>query len=556
MAFPLLSFFSEFMALDWLIYGALILLLAIQIGAFKRAKSLPKYRLRIRLALNILLWAVVLFFAIQPQWKFSNNTARVLLLSENIPAPTVQKAKDSLKITESFTISEVERQLSKNPDYVHSLGSIYLLGQDFRPQTLSQLAGNELHWIPFYSVEALQNIRWKAILRKGEFQEVIGKIELTEPKVLKINYGNQVLDSILLPKGLRTFQLRFPAFAVGRTETVLLLEEKPLHKIAFYSRKPSASVVHFVMDSPDFESKSLAEWLGKNGNQVEMFTTIAKNTQTKVAINRTGTQKTKLPDIVMTDPANVSHPLVKKSVDEGKSVFFYNFTQPEQSLKRINTVLGTKWHLKKISNEESRPLGNGITALPYELEPNSNQTVVDNYPVAIQKTGGRVGVSLLNETFSLKLRGDSLAYSKLWSGILQQLNPPFEGNISAIAPLVKDTRSVFVLNKFPLSIRDISVANDTARMQSSSVNTLTATADYTFRKTGWQSFQDSLEVYVEDDFVTSRQIREVLRAHNETETVHTSVSEHQLTAQLPDWAWLVLFLLCLTALWIEPKLTL
>jgi hypothetical protein len=65
-----------------------------------------------------------------------------------------------------------------------------------------------------------------------------------------------------------------------------------------------------------------------------------------------------------------------------------------------------------------------------------------------------------------------------------------------------------------------------------------------------------LEVYVEDDFVTSRQIREVLRAHNETETVHTSVSEHQLTAQLPDWAWLVLFLLCLTALWIEPKLTL
>jgi len=552
-----LSVFALFMVLDWLIYAALVVLLAVQIRSLLRVKSLSTYRLRIRLGLNILLWVVLLLFVIQPQWRFSSNTKKVLLISENIPAATIQKAKDSLKITESFTIKDFNRRASEDPGFVSRLGNIYLLGQDFTAWTLSQLIQKELHWLPFFKPDELQEIRWKAIVRKGEFQEVIGKIELTEPKMLKVKYSNQVLDSVSLPKGGQTFQLRFPSFAVGRTETALELGSQLLQKVSFYSRKPQTSSVYFILENPDFESKTLAEWLGKNGNRVEMLTTVAKNTQSKVSINRFDKSKTFAPDIVITDPSNAAHPLVKKAVSDGKSVLFFNVTNPEQSIKSVNAAIGTKWRVKKISNEESLPVGNGITALPYQLEENLNQNRVTGLPVAVQRIGGKVGMSLLNETFSLKLSGDSLAYGKIWSAILQQLNPPFEGNIEAHAPLWQDMKSEFILNRFSQNINELPLANDTARLHVSGLNALTSTADYLFRKSGWQPFQDSLEVYVEEstsEVSKANQMEETLQAYAQTGTTEAIASEQTLTAQLPDWAWLILFLLCFTALWVEPKL--
>lgn len=552
-----LTVLSSFMVLDWLIYTALAILLVVQIWSLLRIKSLPKYRLGVRLGLNILLWVVLLLFVIQPQWEFSSNTHRVLLISENIPAETIQKAKDSLKITETFAIEDFNRRASEDPGLVSSLGTVYLAGQDFSPWTLSQLSQKELHWLPSFKVDELQDIHWKAIVRKGEFQKIEGKIELVEPKVLKIKYGNQVLDSVALPKGFQSFQLRFPSFAVGRTETALELGNQLLQKVSFYSRKTPPSSVFFILENPDFESKTLAEWLGKNGNHVEMLTTVAKNTQSKVTINRSGKEKAAVPDIVITDPTNATHPLVKKAVTDQKSVLFFNVSNPEQAVKTINATLGTKWRLKKISNEESIPVGNGVTALPYQLEDNLNQKLVTGYPVAIQRIGGRVGVSLLNETFSLKLSGDSLAYGKIWSAILQQLHPPFESNIEAEAPLWKDAKSHFVLNKFPQDINRLPLANDTVQLHASSLNALTSTADYTFRKSGWQPFQDSLEVYVEEDIsavAKAKQIQETLQAHAQMETANTTSSEQTLTAQLPDWAWLILFLVCFTTIWIEPKL--
>ncbi len=553
----LLTVFSSFTSLDWLIYAALIVLLAIQIRSLLRVKSLSKYRLRVRLGLNVLLWVVLLLFIIQPQWRFSSNTKKVLLVSENVAAEAVQKAKDSLKITETFSIGDFNRRVSEDPGFVGRLGTVYLAGQDLSPWMLSQLSLKELHWLPSFKPDELQSIRWKAILRKGEFQEVTGKMELTEPKLLKIKYGNQVLDSVTLSKGGQTFQLSFPTFAVGRTETALELGNQPVKKVNFYSRNPQTSSVYFILENPDFESKTLAEWLGKNGNQVEMLTTVAKNTQSKVSINRFNKSKTFTPDIIITDPSNAAHPLVKKAVADGKSVLFFSVTNPEQAIKSVNATHGTKWRLKKISNEESVPAGYGITALPYQFEENLNQKIVSGLPVAVQRTGGNVGISLLNETFSLKLSGDSLAYGKIWSAILQQLTPHFEDNIEVSAPLWKDTKSEFVLNKFSQKIKELPLANDTAQLHTSNLNSLTATADYTFRKSGWQPFQDSLEVYVEEKVSAvskANQIQEVLQAHAQMGTTERITSEQTLTAQLPDWAWLILFLLCFTALWVEPKL--
>lgn len=548
------TIFSSF---DWLIYLAMIVILGLQIWLISKASSITKQRKQIRLALNLLLWVVVLLFVIQPQWKSSANTSRVLLISENIPSAYIKKVKDSLKITESFSNKDVQLRLIDDPTFVEHLGNIYLLGEDFTTEILSNLSTKQMMWLPFFKKDALQNIRWKGIVRKGDLQEIAGKIELSEDNTLKVNYENQILDSISLKKGMNSFRLRFPTFSFGRTETELILGEKPLQKIAFFSRKNPPISVQFILENPDFESKSLAEWLGKNGNHVEITTTVAKNTQNQTSINKPTSKEKFAPDIVITDPSNASNQIVKKAILEGKSVLFLNLINPEQDLKTINQSLGSRYFAKKTTNEDFIKISENLTALPYHFEEKNNQKLLSDYSVAIQKNVGKIGVSLLNETFPLKLSGDSLTYGKIWTSVFQQLNPSFQDNIEVSAPIFQDTKTKVFLNNRSIAAKDLKIAKDTIQVENSAINSLSSETNFIFRKTGWQSIHDSLEVYVEENTTNlSRTIQtnEFLQAQSKFNVNKQTNLSQTMTSTLPGWLWFLLILLCFTAVWIEPKL--
>ncbi len=539
---------------DWLIYLALIVIFGLQIWLILKAKSISKQRLKIRLALNLLLWIVVLLFVIQPQWKSSANTSRVLLISENIPSEYIKKVKDSLKITESFSNNDFQQKIIEEPTFVEHLGNIYLLGEDFNAEFLSKLSEKKLTFLPYFKQNELQNITWKGILRKGDLQAITGKIKLSAAKVLKIKYADQILDSVSLQKGLNNFRLNFPIFSVGQTETKLFLGEELLQKIVFFSRRNPPISIHFILENPDFESKTLADWLGKNGNHVELTTTVAKNTQNQTSINK---QKTFKADIVITSPSNASNVVVKKAFADGKSVLFLGLTNPEQEFKTINQSLGNQWFTKRISNEESIKISENLTALPYHFVEKNNQKILTDFPVAIQKNFGKIAVSLLNETFPLKLSGDSVTYNKLWTSVFQQLNPAFQDNIEISSPIFQDTKATISLNNRSIATKDFKIANDTIQVENSVINSLSSETDFIFRKIGWQTLQDSLEVYVEEiptNLWKSKQIDEFLIENSKKNAQNTEELSHVLTAKLPDWAWFIIILFCLTAVWIEPKL--
>jgi len=550
----ILTIFSSF---DWLIYVALIAILGIQIWLISKAKSISKQRLKVRLALNLLLWVMVLLFVIQPQWKSATNTSRVLFISENIPSEYIKKIKDSLKITESFSTNDVQQRFIEDAAFVDHLGNIYLLGEDFTPELLSNLSTKQMTWLPFFEKDVLQNIRWKGIVRKGDLQEIAGKIELSEEKTLKINFENQILDSVSLKKGMNSFRLSFPTFSIGRTETALILGDKPLQKVAFFSRQNPPISVQFILENPDFESKSLAEWLGKNGNHVELTTTVAKNTQNQTSINKVTSKEKFAPDIVVTDPSNVSNQVVKKAISEGKSVLFLNLINPEQELKTINLALGSRFFAKKTTNEDFIKISENLTALPYHFEEKSNQKILSEYPVAIQKNLGKIGVSLLNETFPLKLSGDSLTYGKIWTSIFQQLNPSFKDNIEVSAPIFQDTKTNISLNNRSNSAKDLEIATDTIQVENSAINSLSSETDFIFRKTGWQTVQDSLEIFVEENMTNlsrTKQINDFLITQSKYHSNNQTSLSQTLTSKLPDWLWFLLILICFIAVWIEPKL--
>ena len=542
---------------NWLLYACLGVVLIIQMWLLLKDKSLSRKRLWIRTGLNLFVWILLILFVFQPEWKYTSDTNKVLLIDNNVPKAYIQKIQDSLHISESFSNADFNRLITKNPHLIDKLGNIYLLGQNFSAKTIGQLSQKNLVWLPYFGNNQLQNLQWKSIVHQGEMQEVSGKISVDEPQTLNLKYANKTLDSLQLQKGLNAFRLSFPAFSVGRTEAVLTLANEPLQDIHFYSRAPQSFNVLFILENPDFESKNLSEWLGKNGHKVEIITTIAKDAQSIVSINKSTQTKGFTADIVISDPSNANHALVKKAVADGKSVLFINSAAPEQDIKNINQALGTNWRVKKTSNEQSVSVGDNLTALPYSFEENINQKSLGSYPISIQKKVGKVGLSLLNETFPLKLSGDSLGYSRIWASVFQQLNPPSQDNVIVQAPVFANTQTPIVLNNLSTVANTLTIANDTTQLSQSAVNPLSFSANYIFRKTGWQSFQDSLSIFVEEKNSTLQQsetIQATLRAHQRFEAVSTLSTAQTISATLPDWLWFVLIILGLAALWLEPKL--
>lgn len=542
---------------NWLLYACLGVMLVIQLWLLLKNKSLSRKRLWIRTGLNLFVWLLIFLFVFQPEWKYTSDTNRILLTDNNVPGTYIQKIRDSLHINESFSNTDFNRLITKNPHLIDKLGNVYLLGQSFSAKTISQLSQKNLVWLPYFGNNQLQDLQWKSIIRQGEMQEVSGKISVDEPQTLNLKYANKTLDSLQLKKGLNAFRFSFPAFTIGRTEAVLSLANESLEDIHFYSRSPQTFNVLFILENPDFESKNLSEWLGKNGNRVEIITTIAKDAQSKVSINKNTQTKIFNADIVISNPGNANHALVKKAVADGKSVLFINSIAPEQDIKNINQALGTNWRVKKTSNEQAVSISENLTALPYSFEENINQKSLSSYPIAIQKKVGKIGVSLLNETFPLKLSGDSLGYTRIWASVFQQLNPPSQNNVMVQAPVFTNTQTPIVLNNLSVAANTLKIANDTTLLIQSAVNPFSFAASYTFRKTGWQSFQDSLSIFVEDKKTTlqqTKELQETLRAHQRFEAISTLSTAQTISATLPDWLWFALIILGLTALWLEPKL--
>lgn len=332
-----------------------------------------------------------------------------------------------------------------------------------------------------------------------------------------------------------------------------------LDTLRFFARPTEPLNVQFLLDSPDFESNTLAGWLGKQGHTVQVVTTLSKSINSHVSINKVGKSLDKTtPDLLITDPANAANASVKKALAEGKAVLFINFTNPESDCRIINQALGSKWQVRKVSSEPVVPVGNGLNALPYRFADNINQFAVTGYPVAVQrKLAGRVGASLLSETFPLSLSGDSVTYSRLWTAVLARLSPSDKNSIQVDAPLFSGLQQEILINNAGSLPPSLLVGQDTISFVKSPINEHAASGSSLFRQAGWQSIQDSLALYVDArtearPLAEQRIVQQFILAH----ALYQSTSERATrttTTQVPKWVWFLLISCCFTALWIEPK---
>ncbi|WP_448959572.1 hypothetical protein [Larkinella arboricola] len=528
-----------------------MVMLFLPITLIVRNEALSLRRKWIRAALHVLFSGALLAYFLQIEWRIPVDAKPVLIADNKVPAGYINHLMDSLHLRETVRAANFKKSF-KTRLSEGRIDTVILVGSDFLPDVLGQVSRQTVHWIPYHQPDQIHLIRWKAVLRKGELQTVSGTIQSSRKQALTLRFGDQTLDSLPLKPGHTAFKLRFPVFSQGRTAVELVLNQKTIATLHFFARKPAPVAYQFILDSPDFESKTLADWLGKKGYSVQLTSTISKGITNRVSINRVAT-----PDVIITDPANAINPVVKKAVAQGKPVLFMNGTDPETDCKTINRALGTTWQVKKISNEATVALGNGIQALPYQFREAINQFPITGYPVAVQKTTAKIGFSMLNETFPLKLSGDSLTYDRIWTGILNELQPVLKNNVQVDAPVFSGIRSVIRLNNWATKPSAVRMGGDTVRLYYSPVNGWSAEAAYRFGGLGWQSVQDSMEVYVDqpDNKIGfgSHLTSAYVQARSTDDTGTKPATQRWMAVEIPGWVWLLLVLGCLTALWIEPK---
>ncbi|GAB2763689.1 hypothetical protein GCM10027275_00900 [Rhabdobacter roseus] len=542
----------------WLVGILLGVLLVGTLYKIFTSKVLSSRRKAVRSTLHGLLVLVLAGYLLQPAWPRRDTARHAWVVSEVVPSAWKRKIQDSLGVKKLLSENEfsesLEESLGKPLVEASRYDSVTLVGQGFSETMLSQVPLSRLAWVPYYPDDQPSALHWQGLLRQGELQRVTGVVQSARRQWLAVRYAGRTLDSLEVPAGQQPFALEFPAFAQGRSTVALTLGEKVLDSLRFFTRPVPPLHFLLVLGSPDFESRTLAEWLGRQGHTVRVSTSVSRGIQSEVTINASASSA-KVPDVILTDPAHASDARVKRALTAGKSVVFFNLTQPQAEVPAINRALGSTFALKQISSEATVPIQKELLALPYAFTTRLGQSQVPGYPVAVQKREGTLAVSLLTETFPLRLSGDSLAYERLWLSLLARVQPAFADHIAVDAPLLARQEGRLAFTNFGQVPEAVTIGQDTVPLRHSPINPRAAEVKYLFGRAGWVPLADSLEIYVDSSssVASFARLAGYLRAQPTVGAGLVAPAEPS-GQRLPGWAWLLLLITCLTALWVEPKI--
>ncbi|MBE9462447.1 hypothetical protein ACFP1I_10585 [Dyadobacter subterraneus] len=536
----------------------LILLGAAQIWLLLRSsgEDISKQKLGIKIVLNLLLWLIVAGFVLQPVFRSTVLSGKVMVAGKDVPSSEIKRIQDSLHIREVYSESNLKGK---------SFDTLTLVGQDFSPSffsNLSQKITNSvvINRIPYFSENQIQSISWNGIIRKGQIQRITGSVNSADTQWVKLKFGNQTLDSAKLQKGSQNFALSFPVFTERRTKVDLYVGDDHHEIIQFFARPLPPLTFQVILDNPDFESRNLATWLANRGNSVEISTNLSKDIRSKLTLNKTGT-----PDIIITDPKNASNAQVKKALSTGKSILFINLTNGSSDIATINGALGTRFQVKKLSNEEALPVIGELTKLPFDFGKSNAYATVSKYPVAVEKTTGKVAVSLLNETFPTLLNGDSISYGNIWTSVIAAIHPAYQSNLEVISPLYKGFKAELQFNNLVNNPSSMRVGTDTLQLKYSAINKQSASATYIPSASSWSTLSDDSELNVTDsldfnDYYKNEVVDHFVKSRlnlqselNDVVKLSDNNAQHLNESRIADWIWFLIFVLCFSALWLEPK---
>jgi len=522
------------------IFGIVILfLIGILVFQIQKGDFSPR-RKALKQLLNSLFFLVLLFFIANPVWEIERNSNPVLIISEDLEEADLDFWKDSLGIQKVILIK----------DFKPNSDSVILLGKDFSEQFLYAVRAKSVNWIIPNSDKELAFLGFKGILRHGETQEIQGRLPLKSGAVLSISQTGNELETQVLDRDQDSFQLELTASVLGRNEWEIRLDKQLLGTIRFFVQPAERLSYQLQFGFPNPEIRTLSRYLIGKGAQVQEEIQLSKNTELL-----TEKQPLDSVDVFIIDPSQIQDSQIINQLARGASFLLINVNNPERELKDLNKAFGTDFRISAKVGIEFQVLENGLEALPFEWNSRVNQRLLAEEAVALQQIGkSKIGVSLLKSSFPLTQSGDSVGYDKIWNQILGELQPESKANWKVESPVFKNQTFSIEFNGEDLLLF-LEMGSAQHAWSQSLINPNSKQIKWLANESGWQQINPELEFYVNEPADWPMVFAQQKRAYFLKSTIWLSSNSQSqgMKKSIPFWAWGLILMSILTALWFEPK---
>ena len=531
----------------WLIQGWIFF--------FRNRQSVNTMQGSVHLILHLALSSTITLMILNPVFMLKTERKSGIVVGAHVP--------DSVKAN----IGKM-----KNADFVAlhdlptaKLDTLFIVGQDFDSSFFSQISTSALQpevleWIPYAQTDVITQIEWNAVIRKGELQHIQGKISASKVQSLTLKDGFSTLDSVVLQQGENDFSLQMIANIEGRNEVELWLDHTLLDTLHFYAQPMPKLTFTFLLGHPDFESRTLADWLAKQGNAV-----LYKTRLTKELVSSTNINQAAVTDFIITDETGLTQPEMKKNLESGKSVLFYNLADPSKSVSEVNRMLGTRFEIAEKPKSLKKASESIVLDADYLFKENAMQISVQHDQVAYETFPGKVGISLTPPTYPLLLSGDSVQYKRFWDSLIAHLRPTLAYNFQIKSPIFTGLNTEVQMDGQAGVIPQIQIHADTLNWEQSPINDHVFRGNYRPVHNGWTSLyipllEEEIEMFIEPHeswtaYEKNKRIREYSTHFNNVkhDRSRMSFSQDYTLKPISTWVWFFIITLLLGGIWITDK---
>lgn len=356
-----------------------------------------------------------------------------------IHAPGIRGYKNSIALTSWNEVSITYPSID------------FVIGEGLPPAARDLIAKNTFQFLPASAAKGITQINVNYPVFPNRKNVVEGTFFNADSSAKKIYFegpgGRE--DSIAITKsGNHNFKLHFVSKEPGNFLYTLRLSNGVNETFPVHVQDHQRFNILFILQYPTFESRYLKTALGKQHNLAVRYQ-LSKNTvryeyinHKPVPISRLRPESLALFDLVIidTDALQILSAqevqALRRGIREGSGmILLFNQSPDVKSIRKLSSI-----RFKSVNNDTAQfqiTSNHKVTLSAWKFEPDSENVIIatlknkNRILSGYEMTGlGKVGFQLLQETYQLLLKGDSVSYQGLWSFLVEHTARPVKSNFT------------------------------------------------------------------------------------------------------------------------------